>query len=760
MSPRTTPADDPDMEGASTEIGPHEVGAVVAGILGETEQDLRAHSGLAELPNPTAPAVLVVNDRLAQRVALRAMLAPLSLVLVEVDSGSAAVSAAQHQTFALILMDVRMPTMDGYQTARVIRQREETRQTPIMFVTAFGPDDTDTLTAYAIGAVDFIFTPVVADVLRAKVKVFVDLFVQSQEVQRSLASITELNAALRDSEASTRAVLDNVADGLLITDERQLIESCNRSALALFGYRQNEVAGQELSVVVAPERQDEFRASAELPQARAGEMGRPGVTTETLGCRHDRSTFPMEVERSELVLGTRRLTLTFVRDITARKAYTDALKHQALHDGLTGLANRTLFGEHASQSLASAKRTGESRAILVMDVDGFKQVNDTLGHDQGDALLKQLGERLVIALRETDTIARLGGDEFAILPGDATDLAAADAVAWKIQRTFATGFDLGDETVHVKASIGIAIFPEHGKTPAELLRLADAAMYVAKRSGSGHAVAGAAQEPQTSRQLDVLVGLRGCIARDEMILHYQPKIDLMTREISGVEALIRWQHRERGLLLPGSFMSELERTDLITSVTHWVLSEALRQQQFWRDAGIDLTMAVNISARSLGPRSSLPDSVQELTRTWGTPPDRLILELTEGALIEAHASGILARLHDMGARLSIDDFGTGYSSLPHLQRLPVDEIKIDRSFVTSLSVGGDDDVLIRSTIELAHNLSLTVVAQGVEDANVLQILADHECDAVQGYFLGRPAPAEELTAQLTESPYGATAGAQ
>jgi diguanylate cyclase (GGDEF)-like protein/PAS domain S-box-containing protein len=748
------------MEGASADRAPDVVGAVVAGIVGVSERDPWRGNGLPESPKATAPAVMVVNDRLAQRVALRAMLAPLSLVLVEVDSGSAALSAAQHQAFALILMDVRMPAMDGYETARLIRQREETGQTPIMFVTAFAPEDTDTLTAYTIGAVDFIFTPVVADVLRAKVKVFVDLFVQAEELRRSLASITDLNAALRDSEASTRAVLDNVADGLFITDERQLIESCNRSALGLFGYRQDEVTGQDLSVVVAPERQDEFRAPAVLPEAQADNIGKPDLTTETLGCRQDGSTFPMEVERSELVLGTRRLTLTFVRDITARKAYTEELKYQALHDELTGLANRTLFGEHASHSLASAKRAGQSRAILLMDLDGFKQVNDTLGHDQGDALLKQLGERLVTALRETDTIARLGGDEFAILPGDATDLAAADSIAWKIRRVIATGFELGDETVHVTASIGIAIFPEHGKTPAKLLRRADAAMYVAKRSGSGHAVAGLARELQPSRQLAVLEGLRECIPRDQLMLHYQPKIDLKTREIVGVEALIRWQHPGRGLLLPGSFLSELESTDLITSVTHWVLDEALRQQRFWRDAGADLTMAVNISARSLGPRSRLPDCVRELTRTWRTPPGQLTLEMTEGALIEANASGILARLHDVGERLSIDDFGAGYSSLSLLQRLPVDEIKIDTSFVSSLSAGDDDDVIVRSTIELAHRFGLTVVAEGVEDATVLQILADHECDVAQGYFLGRPVPAEELTAQLTESPSGPAAGTE
>jgi diguanylate cyclase (GGDEF)-like protein/PAS domain S-box-containing protein len=699
-------------------------------------------------------AVLIVNDRLAQRVAIRAMLEPLGLVVVEADSGRGALRAVLDQTFALILMDVRMPTMDGYETANLIRQRKQTSQTPIIFVTAFGREDTDSLTAYASGAVDFIFTPVVPEVLRAKVSVFVDLFVQSQELQHSLESITALNAALRDSEAGTQAVLDNVADGILTASETGVIESCNRSAQALFGYREDEVIGQPLAFVIAPARRAEFRASARTPRGLPPEMVREDKTTETLGCRQDGTTFAMEVEHGELKLGDRRLTLAFVRDISARKAYTDGLEHQALHDGLTGLANRTLFGEHVFQALALAKRTDESRAILVMDLDGFKQVNDTFGHDQGDALLKQVGERLVLALRETDTIARLGGDEFAILPGDATDLAAAAVMAWKIQRTCAAGFKLNGEIVHVSASIGIAMFPEHGKTTAELLRRADVAMYVAKRSGSGHAVVDAAQEKQTARQLGLLVDLRQCVARGELVLHYQPKIDLVTREISGVEALIRWHHPERGVLQPGSFMPEVESTDLIAPVTRWVLNEALHQQRLWRDDGIDLTMAVNISARSLGPRSSLPDNVEELTETWGTPPDRLILELTEGALIEAAAPDILGRLHKMGERLSIDDFGTGYSSLAYLQRLPVDEIKIDKSFVTSLSVGGDDAVIVRSTVELAHNLGLTVVAEGVEDDVAMDMLVGYGCDRAQGYFFGRPCPADQLTKWLIESKYG------
>jgi diguanylate cyclase (GGDEF)-like protein/PAS domain S-box-containing protein len=715
----------------------------------------------AQIAPPSArtgrPSVLVINDRENQRVMIDVMLAPLGLDIVAVDSGQAGLRAVLHETFALILMDVRMPTMDGFETAALIRQRPQSSRTPIIFVTAHSREDEQVLTAYTSGAVDFVFTPIVPDVLRAKVSVWVERFLQtdelhrkSQELQRSLASITTLNQALSDSHASTQAVLDNVADGILTTDETGVIESINRSAQNLFGYREDEVIGQPIVALIDPLLGPESRIPVTGPSALLIPTPHAG-TTETIGCRQDGSTFALEIEHGQLNVGDRSLTLTFVRDISERKAHTEALAHQALHDGLTGLANRTLFTEHVSQALATATRNHDSQAILVMDLDGFKRVNDSLGHDQGDRLLKQFTERLVAATRETDTIARLGGDEFAILPGDATDLHAAAAMVWKLQQTCASGFELAEHVVHVSASIGIAMFPQHGITPAELLRRADAAMYHAKRSGSGHAIVDDAQEALVTRQLELLLDLRNCVSHSELLLHYQPKIQLGTGAICGVEALVRWRHPDRGVLLPGMFMAEVERSDLLAPLTQWVLNEALRQQRVWEEDGIELTMAVNISAHSLTVRSPLLSTLEQVQENWDTKPNQLILELTESALIESDAPRLLNRVHAMGIRLSIDDFGTGYSSLSYLQRLPIDEIKIDKSFVTGLAnhgEDGDDAVIVRSTIELAHNLGLTVVAEGVEDDVAMGMLGKYQCDRAQGYFLGRPCPAAELTERL------------
>ena len=711
--------------------------------------------GVQAVEGPDAgcdPAILVVDDNPVKSIALRAMLTPLGHPVVEVDSGHAALAVLGQRTFALILMDVRMPTMSGFETARLFREQSGAVHTPIIFITAKGGPDGEAASAYESGAIDFIFTPVVPDVLRAKVTAFVDLFLQAQELQRSLESITVLNGALRESDIRTQAVLENVSDGIFIVDDHGLIESVNRSVTRLFGFDADEPVGHPFAFMIAPAYRGEVRGIQDVVVQQPGaDSGAPKRTIETIGARKDGSTFAMELEVGDIRLGERRFALISVRDISERKAQTEALEHLALHDGLTGLANRTLFGDLLSQALSSAARTGGPRAVLVMDLDGFKRVNDTLGHEQGDTLLKAVGERLVGTLRHADSVARLGGDEFGILPAGPTDLSAAVAIALQIQRACEAGFVLGGDTINLSPSIGIALAPSHGSTPADLLHRADVAMYSAKRSGEGHAVFSVVQEAETADQLALLLDLRHCVAREELVLHYQPKVDLATGVICGMEALVRWLHPTRGLLPPASFMGEVERTRLIGPVTRWVLDAALRQQQIWHHAGLDLTMAVNVSASSLRRASTLPDTVAELTELWGTPPGQLTLELTESALIGDAAPAVLASLHEMGQLLSIDDFGTGYSSLAYLQRLPVSEIKIDRSFVTHLASAGDDVTIVRSTIDLAHNLGLRVVAEGVEHEDVADLLVEYGCDVAQGYHFGRPAAAGDLSHLLSES---------
>jgi diguanylate cyclase (GGDEF)-like protein/PAS domain S-box-containing protein len=714
--------------------------------------------GLAEAPagDPAVAAVLVVDDNEAKRLAVRAMLAPLGHVVVEAGSGRAALRAVLRQPFAVILMDVRMPTLDGYETAKLIRQRTQLALTPIIFVTAFGGDEAQAATAYASGAVDFVFTPILPEVLRAKISAFVDLFVQAQELQHSLQSITALNAALRDSEVRARAVLQNVADAIVTAGEDGLIESFNRSARRLFGYREEEVIGKSLQLLVAPSHHDDFSATA---RARWGQLTSKDAATdptETIGCRKDGSCFPMEMDVSRMQIGDETFTIGCIRDISGRKAYTDALEHRTLHDDLTGLPNRTLFGDRVDRAIAYADRVGEPRGVLALDLDKFQEVNETIGREDGDVLLKAVADRLRGAMRDADTVARLDDDEFGILPSGASDVETAAVIAWKVREAFERPFLVGDRVVDVTASIGIAFFPQHGRTTADLLRRADLAMHEAKGTDSGIAVFVADPEDRTAGRLTLLSELRDCIPRGELVLHYQPKIDLLgARRTIGVEALVRWQHPTKGLLMPAQFMPEAERSELIGPLTTWVLETALHQQRVWSDAGLELTMAVNISPQSLTRGSDLPDIVARLTETWGIAPGKLILELTERAIIDADVPDVLDLLHAMGEHLAVDDFGTGHSSLVYLQRLPIDEVKVDRSFVTNLATASSDAVIVRSTIDLAHNLGLTVVAEGVEDEVALEMLIEYGCDSAQGYFFSRPCPAEELTVWLAESPFGA-----
>jgi len=697
-----------------------------------------------------APAVLVVDDDAGKRLAVRAMLAPLGHAVVEADSGRAALRAVLRERFAVILMDVHMPILDGYETAKLIRERSRLARTPIIFVTAFGRDETETATAYASGAVDFIFTPIKADVLRAKVSAFVDLFAQAQELQRSLESITALNEALRESEVRARAVLQNVADGIVTAGEDGLIESFNRSARALFGYPEGEVTGLPFQHLVAPSHHDDFSDPA---RARWNLLTARGPT-ETVGCRKDGSCFPMEMDVSQTRIGEQTFTIACVRDISGRKAQTAALEHRALHDEVTSLPNRTLFGDRVDRAIVVADRADEPCGVLVVDLDDFRQVNERLGRAKGDDLLAAVAERLVGAMGAADTVARIGGDSFGILPSGETDVERAATIAWNVREVLGQPFVVGDDVIDVWPSIGIAFFPQHGRATADLLRRADLAMRQAKQSGSGLAVFVAEPEDQTARRLTLLSELRDGIPRGELVLHYQPKIDLATRRTTGVEALVRWQHPTDGLLPPARFMPEAERSALIEPLTHWVLDAALRQQRAWTDAGLELTMAVNISARSLEAATDLPATVAALTEAWSIAPGTLVLELTENAIIGTEAPGVLELLHAMGERLAIDDFGTGHSSLSYLQRLPIDEIKVDRSFVMKLATVPGDAVIVRSTIELAHNLGMTVVAEGVEDEVALSMLVEYGCDSAQGYLFSPPRPAEELTAWLTESPFG------
>jgi diguanylate cyclase (GGDEF)-like protein/PAS domain S-box-containing protein len=692
-------------------------------------------------------AILVVDDNAGKRLSITSVLETLGHTIIEAESGEAALRAVLTQTFAVILMDVQMPEMDGYETARLIRIRDQSKSTPIIFVTAHAAEEATIPVAYESGAVDFIFAPIVPDVLRAKVAIFAELFLKSRELERSLDHI-------RDSEVRTRAVLENIADGIVTLSGDGTIQSFNRAAAELFGYGEEEAIGQAFSVMVGPRYPGDYANPEDAERQLLSPQLRRGRSAESVGRRKDGSTFPMELDLSDVVLASSTMHIACLRDISERQSYTETLQHQALHDALTGLPNRVLFADRVTHAIRVALRSGESLALLVMDLDEFKQVNDTLGHQHGDVLLKLVTERLLGCLREGDTVARLGGDEFGILLRGNIDLAGAASVVWKIQQALEPTFIVDGHAMDVRASIGIVLAPGHGNNVDELLRRADLAMYDAKRSGGGYALFATEQEETPARRLALLTDLRRCIERDELVLHFQPKIDLATQETIGVEALTRWNHPSGRLFMPADFMPEVERSELMIPLTAWVINESLRQLRIWRDEGYDLTMAVNLGARCFAEGPGIFETIDELTSRWGIPPDKRTFELTESALIDTAVPGMLARLQNMDERLSIDDFGTGYSSLVYLQRLPVVEIKADRSFVMTMCSVKDDAVIVRSIIDLAHNLGLKVVAEGVEDKATMDLLNEYGCDEAQGYYFSRPVPGEDLSRWLETSSFG------
>jgi len=430
------------------------------------------------------------------------------------------------------------------------------------------------------------------------------------------------------------------------------------------------------------------------------------------------------------------------------------LEHLALHDTLSGLPNRALLMDRLEQAIINAMRTDSQFAIMVLDLDRFKEINDTLGHNVGDLLLKEVAKRLVSVLRDTDTVARLGGDEFAVVLSGAGTMEAT-RIATKLLQFLERPMLLENHSFAIGGSIGIAVYPEHGDSASLLLQRGDVAMYIAKRNNSGYMVYKAEEDRHSPSRLAFMSEFRGAIDRGELALFYQPKVHLATGHVRAVEALLRWNHPRDGIILPGDYIPMSEQTGLIRPLTTWVVGEAMRQVAEWHRAGRDVAVSINLSMRNLHD-PQLPGIVSALLRNWRVDPQAVVFEITESAVMAdpEHTIEVLKRLHAMGVALSIDDFGTGYSSLSYLKRMPVSELKIDKSFVMDMGTDEDDAIIVRSTIDLAHNLGLKVTGEGVQDEDAFTVLVSLGCDLAQGHYISPALPAEALEQWLRESVWG------
>ena len=574
--------------------------------------------------------------------------------------------------------------------------------------------------------------------------------------------ITERMAREQDLEVGRtrlRAIMNSVVDGILTITTEGRVESCNLAAADMFGHSEGEMQGRRLEHLIPevaamePSGILSVRGLATMPNDHA---------IEVTGKRPDGSSFPIElsvtesdfrhVDPKDAEMDGSHAFIATVRDITLRKANEELIRYQATHDALTDLPNRSVFDAELEDCLEVAARTGERLAVLFLDLDRFKMVNDTLGHSVGDALLVELGKRLRSCLRETDIVARMGGDEFILVLRNLSNRHDATQKADQILSTIHPPFSLEGNELHVTASIGISVYPEDGKSSEHLLKMADLALYRAKDAGRNRAqLCTATMDASVQQQVRLEKELRAALEHEELSLVYQPQIHLGTGNLMGVETLARWHHPELGLIPPSQFIPLAEETGLIYDLGLWVLRSACRQHKRWRDMGLtDLRLAVNMSGRQL-QRAGIEKDLAAVFEDTDMNLECLELELTESILMQAGESAdVLQRLTEQGINLALDDFGTGYSALSYLRRFPIDRIKIDRSFVNDIDTNQSDAALARAIVGMAHGLNMQVVAEGVETDAQLDLLKRYGCDEAQGYLLAKPMAAANISALAPE----------
>ena len=551
-------------------------------------------------------------------------------------------------------------------------------------------------------------------------------------------------------------LLDAVGQAIIATDPQGRIVYWNRAAQELYGWSKEEVMGRPI-VEVTPSEEMMEHAEEIMSELRAGRSWSGEFVVQ---CK-DGSTFPAMVTDTPVYDEQGNLVgiIGVSTDISERKALEAELERRASHDLLTGLPNRRALVDRIGQALLRMRRGKEGRkvGVLFMDLDRFKTINDSLGHQAGDGLLVAVAERLRNRLRPEDVLARFGGDEFAVLLEDTAGASEAIRVAQRIADSLREPFTVDDFQVSVSTSVGIALGSAHtNDDPEGMLRNADAAMYRAKEQGPGrYAVFDPAMQARAQERLEVETELRQALERAEFVLYYQPEVSLHNGSMVGFEALLRWQHPERGLLKPSAFVPIAEETDLITPIGRWVLEEACQQAKRWQEEhplASPMTMEVNLSSKQLR-RQGLVRTVEEALARADLEAHTLALDITESVLIKASEDDVqaLEALKKMGIRLYLDDFGTGYSSLSYLKRLPVDRVKVDRSFVKGLGENATDTALVRMIIDLCHILGVEVLAEGVETSEQAALLRDMGCDLGQGYYFAGPLPGEELAEQLPEA---------
>jgi diguanylate cyclase (GGDEF)-like protein len=679
--------------------------------------------------------VLVVDDDTAMRMLERASLEQAGFAVEEAENGVEALAAIPRLRPDAVLLDVMMPGMDGFETCRELRKLPGCDLTPVLMVT--GLDDTESIDqAYQTGATHFITKPINWGLLGHYV--------------RYLLRAGNAFENLRKSERKNEALLNALPDLMLRLDRAGVV-------LEFKGTR-SEARSRSLGRFVGKPIQEMLPGDIALQSMNA--MERAFLTNEAQVFEYQ--LFVKDSKyfyEARVVVSGEDEILAIIRDITERKRAEEQILHLAYFDTLTGLANRILFKDRLTQSIERARRDGKMVAVLFLDLDRFKFINDTLGHDTGDILLKEVAGRIGNCLRKSDAIgrpcvgdsstvlSRLGGDEFSVLLCDIESAEDAARIVKRLIEEVSKNFALEQHEIFVTASAGVALYPHDGEDAESLLKNADTAMYNAKEQGRNNAqFYTQSMNAKAYERLAMETNLRKALERQEFVLFYQPQVDLATGAVTGVEALIRWHHPELGMVSPAEFIPMAEETGLIVPIGDWVLRTACLQAVTWRAMGVfPIRVAVNLSAHQLR-KKDLVRTVSEILEETHCDPRLLELEVTESAVMHNadSAISIMNSFKKMGMRIAIDDFGTGYSSLGHLRSFPVDILKIDRSFVKDISTSTDDAAITSAIIAMAGQLNLKTIAEGVETEEQLAFLRDHRCHEIQGYFVSPPVSADAV----------------
>ncbi len=564
-------------------------------------------------------------------------------------------------------------------------------------------------------------------------------------------NIRQFESNLSETISRVNAILDNTFDAIVTCDDSAIIRSFNPAAERIFGHSAEEALGMDINTLL----EEPFLLKGEEVISEHLSTGKARIIPggfEITGRRKDGSSFPSDVVISELwqigdKSGEEHLYICVFRDISERKHLEEAIIYQAHHDALTGLPNRVLFKDHLASEMSQSQRNRKKLAVLFLDLDRFKNINDTLGHAIGDQFLKEVAYHLRDCVRESDTVARIGGDEFNIL---LTDLAHADdiiTIAQKITGVFKESYRVREHELFVTCSVGISVYPDDAVDVEILLRNADIAMYHAKeQGGNNYQFYSPSMNIRTVERIRFENSLRQALERDELTVFYQPQFTIETHQLVCAEALVRWRHSELGLLEPKRFISLAEEIGILPLIDEWVLRVACVQFKQWREAGLPhLCVAVNLSAKQF-QKADLVERVAQILEDTGLDPQSLNLEITESTAMKNLELTIpnMAKLAEMGVGICIDDFGTGYSSLNYLKKLPIHKLKIDQSFVKDIATDLDDRTIVKAVTNLAQNMKLRVIAEGVETGEQLEFLKSIGCHEIQGYLVSKPLPAEEL----------------